>query len=124
MRPSLEALGRFNIERSTTRFKQSFCPANTRLLFELHLLVGFSALTHHSDHLHLNHLYIAPAAQGRGLGAWLLDRTLREAGTAILPVRLIALRASPANAFYLRHGFRVSHEDEWDIHYERGLCST
>ena len=32
---------------------------------------------------------------------------------------LLALRGSDANRFYLRHGFTVQAQTEWDIAYER-----
>lgn len=35
-----------------------------------------------------------------------------------LPVRLGALRQSQSNDFYLKKGFRKTHEEEWDICYE------
>jgi hypothetical protein len=36
-----------------------------------------------------------------------------------MPVHLCALRDSPSNRFYQRHGFVRTAEDEWDIYYVR-----
>lgn len=119
MRPSLEAIGRFDVERSTARFRASFHAAATTLLHENETLVGFFALRREPDHLHLDHLYVAPAAQSRGIGGAAMQRVINAADALRLPLRLGALRASRANAFYVRHGFRLTHEDDWDLHYER-----
>jgi GNAT superfamily N-acetyltransferase len=51
----------------------------------------------------LDHLYIAPAHQGAGLGTRLLVEAKRIGGA---PLRLWAFqRNHPARAFYRRHGF-------------------
>jgi len=52
----------------------------------------------------VEHLYVAPAAQGRGLGARLLG--LAQARAASLELQVFQ-RNQPARAFYERHGFRL-----------------
>lgn len=71
------------------------------------------------DHLLLDHFYIVPLHQGKGVGAAVLDTILSDADTQALPVRLGALRGSGSNRFYQRHGFVKTHESEWDIYYSR-----
>ncbi len=119
MRPSLEAIGRFDVARSTERFRASFDPAVTTMILDGDTLVGFYAATRHPDHLHLDHLYVNPAAQSRGIGGRALQRVIDVAESLGLPIRLGALRASRSNPFYRRHGFEVTHEDEWDLYYSR-----
>jgi hypothetical protein len=41
-----------------------------------------------------------------------------------LPVHVDALRDSPSNRFYLRHGFTKVGESEWDITYRRASASS
>ncbi len=75
-------------------------------------LVGFAALRPG----HLDHLYVAPAAQGRGVGAALLDAARRASPQGL---RLCVFqRNAKARAFYERRGFRLielrdgSHNEE------------
>jgi len=44
---------------------------------------------------------------------------LRDADARGRAVSVGALRDSAANAFYLRHGFALVSETEWDRHYRR-----
>lgn len=65
-------------------------------------VVGFAAL--HGELL--EHLYVAPGDQGRGVGTALLERARRAS-----PGRLelwTFQRNARARAFYERHGFRVA----------------
>ncbi|MBK1880415.1 GNAT family N-acetyltransferase [Pelagicoccus mobilis] len=119
MRPSLKAIGRFDPQRSAERFKKSFAPQNTEKLIVDRTLVGFVAVTTKNDHLYLDHLYIHPDFQSSGIGSQALTRIIQSADEKQLPIKLNALRSSPSNSFYKRHGFRVTREEEWDIYYER-----
>lgn len=118
MRPSLEAAGRFNQERARRRFLDSFVPNDTTLVFSGKQLLGFFEVRDRGDHLHIDHFYIAPSEQGRGLGSMILQWFLRDAAERDLPVRLMALKGSPANGFYRLHGFEVMRQEEFDTHYQ------
>jgi GNAT superfamily N-acetyltransferase len=119
MRESLERLGRFDPARARERFLASFDPAFCRFILVDEIKAGFVLLRPQSDHLLLDHLYIAPAHQGNGVGAAVLHAVLAEADALALPVRLGALRDSDSNRFYRRHGFVKTAESEWDIYYVR-----
>ncbi len=80
--------------------------------------MGFFAVRNNGDHLYLDHLYIAPAEQARGIGSMILQWVLRDATEQDLPVRLMALNGSPANGFYRLHGFETVTQDELDTHYQ------
>jgi GNAT superfamily N-acetyltransferase len=80
---------------------------------------GFVAVKPADGHLLLDHLYIRPEFQGRGIGAAVLAAIFARADAEGLPVRVGALRESASNRFYVRHGFRQVSEEEWDIHYLR-----
>ncbi|SMP26853.1 GNAT family N-acetyltransferase [Shimia sagamensis] len=118
MQPSLEAVGRFNQERARRRFLDTFVPADTTLVFSGKQLLGFFELRDRGDHLYLDHFYIAPEQQGRGLGSMILQWVLRDAAERDLPVRLMALKDSPANKFYRLHGFEVVAQEEFDTLYQ------
>lgn len=118
MRESLQQLGRFDPIRARTRFLSNFVPADTRKVLVAGRLAGFYVIQRHDDHLYLDHLYIAPAYQNNGLGGTILNDVKRLAWQLKLPVRLGALKKSRANAFYLHHGFVITHQAQWDIYYE------
>jgi GNAT superfamily N-acetyltransferase len=119
MRESLERIGRWDPARSRERFRTVFSPEHTR-----HILVGghpagFVVVKPHGGALVLDHLYIRPAWQGRGVGGAVLAQVFREADALALPLRVVALRESASNRFYLRHGFQPAGREEFDNHYVR-----
>lgn len=118
MQPSLEAVGRFDPARARSRFLDRFVPEETTCLHIGSELVGLYVLRRRDDHLYLDHLYFTDACQGQGLGREVVATLQSEARKAGLPIRLMALRGSPANGFYLSCGFTRAGEDEFDIHYE------
>ena len=65
-------------------------------------VAGFAAVR--DDHL--DHLYVAPAAQRRGVGAALLAAA-QQASPAGLSLHVFQ-RNAPARRFYERHGFRLT----------------
>ncbi len=119
MRESLESIGRFDLQRARDRFLFSFEPAFCRFVVVDGVSVGFVLAKPAASHLALEHLYIVPAHQGRGIGSAVLDSILADADSRSLPVKVCALRDSDSNRFYQRHGFLKIEETEWDIYYMR-----
>jgi ribosomal protein S18 acetylase RimI-like enzyme len=119
MRESLERIGRFDPARARARFRSGFSPAHTHYVVVDGMRTGFVVVKPADDHLLLDHLYIRPQFQGRGIGASVLAEIFARADAAALPVRVGALRESASNRFYLRHGFRKVGEEKWDIYYLR-----
>ena len=119
MRDSLERIGRFDPVRARERFRTSFSAAHTRHILINNEHAGFVAVKPIVRGLLLDHLYIRPAFQNRGIGAWALEQVFGEADAARQTLRVGALRESDSNRFYLRHGFTKTDEDEWDIYYIR-----
>ncbi|WP_019936240.1 GNAT family N-acetyltransferase [Bordetella sp. FB-8] len=117
MQPSLERLDRFDPERSRRRLRAGFVPARMRWICLNGERVGFYSLFAHESAWCLDHFYLHPCAQGRGVGSAVMR--LLCAQTQEAPMRVAALRASESNAFYRRHGFVRTGESEWDIEYER-----
>ena len=119
MRESLERIGRFDPQRARDRFLSGFDPARTRHVLLDGQRVGFFAVRPQDDGLLLDHLYVAPQAQGRGVGAAVMAGVLADADARGLPVRVGALRGSDANRFYVRCGFELVEQGEWDNLYRR-----
>jgi GNAT superfamily N-acetyltransferase len=119
MRESLERIGRFDPVRARERFLNGFEAAATRHIVLNDERVGFLVVKPRAEHLLLDHLYVLPAFQGRGIGGEVLLHVCAEALQARLPIRVGALRESASNRFYLRHGFVKVAEEEFDIYYLR-----
>jgi GNAT superfamily N-acetyltransferase len=113
LRESLERLGRFNPDVARARLKSQFRPEWMQHLVVDGERVGYFTVEPRDGELRLHHLYLRPAAQGQGVGAWVLD-LIKSRG---LPITLAALRDSRANDFYRRHGFRAVEEQDFDIEY-------
>lgn len=117
MRPSLEAMGRFDPQRARERFASQFEPAAMRWVLADGERIGLLTLRRDTDPWHLRHMYLAPGWEGRGIGTWVLEQAKREAAAAGCSIELEALRQSPANRFYQREGFRLVSEQELDLRY-------
>jgi len=119
MRESLQRIGRFDPARARERFAAGFAPEHTRHILVNGDRVGFVVVKPQSEALLLDHLYIAPGAQGQRLGAAVLADVFARADAAALPVRVGALRDSDSNRFYVRHGFELVERAEFDNYYVR-----
>jgi len=117
MRPSLEAVGRFDPVRARDRFLDCFRAADTKIIHAKDGVAGFFVVRRYANHLYLDHLYVALAYQGNGIGRRVIDDLKGEARSAALPIRLMALNNSPANEFYLSCGFEVVSKDALDTLY-------
>ncbi|TIH40050.1 GNAT family N-acetyltransferase [Subtercola vilae] len=142
MRPDLERLGRFDPDRVRQRFLNAFVPEFTSVIeasgageavgaSELpgapaspespapdedrtHVALGVIAVRPEPDALWIEHFYLAPSQQGRGLGSAVLQHVMREHADE-RPFRLDVLQGSPARRLYERHGFEFEREDEVDV---------
>jgi GNAT superfamily N-acetyltransferase len=121
MRDSLERIGRFDAQRARERLRDGFAPDCTRHIVVDGQRVGFVTVKRRELDLYLEHFYVRPACQRRGIGSIVLRGIFDEADRQGLPLALGALRGSDANEFYARHGFVRSKETEteWDIYYVR-----
>ena len=119
MRESLERAGRFDPHRARDRFLTSFDPAFCRFIEACGVRVGFVSLRPQQDPWLLEHLYIVPEHQGKGIGAAVLRQIFADADAHRVSIRVGTLRGSESNRFYQPHGFRQAEEAEWDIFYLR-----
>ncbi len=119
MRESLERVGRFDPERARERLKNSFYPEHTQFIVLDGERIGFYTFRPLADGFHLDHLYIHPAHQARGVGSFVMQHLIAQAEEKQMPIHVGALRESASNRFYQRHGFVPVREDAWDIYYVR-----
>ena len=119
MRESLERVGRFDPMRARERLRSSFSPEHTLFVVVEDAKVGFYATRPTPEGLQLDHLYVHPDYQGRGIGGIVLRSIISEADKRGIPVLVGALKESASNRFYQRHGFALSKEEDWDNYYVR-----
>jgi ribosomal protein S18 acetylase RimI-like enzyme len=119
MRESLERVGRFDPERARERLRSSFVPECARFVVLAGERIGFLATQDGPDGVQLDHLYIHPGYQSRGIGSAVLKQVLAAADERRMAVLVGALKESASNRFYERHGFVLVSEGEWDNYYVR-----
>jgi len=92
--------------RDTLTMRAEFIASNvTYSAMEDAGAAGFYVLTDEGDGLHLDHLWIAPHAMGRGIGRALFEHALAQ--TTKLGHRTLKIEADPnAEGFYSRMGAR------------------
>ncbi|GAA2433210.1 GNAT family N-acetyltransferase [Streptomyces mauvecolor] len=115
MRPDLERLGRFDEHRVRQRFRDAFVPEHMSIVLADGAFAGCVALRPAEDCRWLEHFFLSPDLQGRGLGSAVLRTVLNRADADGLDVRLNVLRGSAARRLYERHGFTVESEDPVDV---------
>lgn len=119
MRESLERVGRFDPARARERLRCTFQPEHTRLILVQGKTIGFYATRPIHEGWQLDHLYLLPLHQGRGIGGAILRELCAEADARALTLRVGALKESRANRFYQQHGFTLAEAGEWDNYYQR-----
>lgn len=119
MRESLECVGRFDPVRARERLKNGFKVECARHILADGVHAGFFVVKPSDHTVLLEHLYIHPDYQGRGIGAVVMQTIIAQAKSLGLPITLKALKESRSNSFYRYHGFVEIERDEWDISYQR-----
>ncbi|MFJ4776082.1 GNAT family N-acetyltransferase [Streptomyces sp. NPDC088762] len=119
MRSDLERLGRFDEHRVRQRLRDSFSPRHTSVIVADGVFAGCVTLRPAGDGRWLEHFYLAPLLQGRGLGSAVLRALLERTDADGVPVRLNVLQGSAARRLYERHGFTVEAQDPIDVYMVR-----
>jgi len=114
MRPDLERLQRFDPVRVRERFLNSFQPEHTFVIHSDGVDAGVIAVRPEAEARWIEHFFIAPAHQGKGLGGAVLQHVM-AASVDERPFRLDVLQGSPARRLYERHGFVLETEDPVDV---------
>ncbi|MEU1408669.1 GNAT family N-acetyltransferase [Streptomyces sp. NPDC005728] len=115
MRADLERLGRYDEQRVRQRLRNAFAPAHTWVIEVDGAFAGCVSLRPAEDAHWLEHFYLAPHVQGRGIGAAVLRDLLEPCDRAGTLVRLNVLQGSEARRLYERHGFVLETEDPVDV---------
>ncbi|MFE1380911.1 GNAT family N-acetyltransferase [Streptomyces sp. NPDC058740] len=121
MRDDLVRLGRYDEHRVRRRLRDEFRPEHTSVVEVDGAFAGCVAFGphEHKPGRYLAHFYLAPEAQGRGLGTAVLATLLDRADAEGVPVRLTVVRGSAARRLYERAGFTVESEDPIDVRMVR-----
>ena len=114
MRPDLERLGRFDPVRVRERFLNAFQPEHAYVIHADGVDAGVIAVRPEADARWIEHFFIAPTHQGKGLGGAVL-RHVMAASVDERPFRLDVLQGSAARRLYERHGFVLESEDPIDV---------
>jgi GNAT superfamily N-acetyltransferase len=115
MRADLERVGRYDEHRVRQRLRDSFSTRYTTVVMSGRELAGCVTVRPAGDRQWLEHFYLAPHHQGRGLGTAVLRTVLERADAEGRAVALKVLRGSAARRLYERHGFVVEAEDPVDV---------
>ncbi|WP_405907997.1 GNAT family N-acetyltransferase [Streptomyces sp. NBC_00828] len=129
MRPDLERLGRFDERRVRQRLRDSFSVRYTSVVVVDGAFAGCVTLRPGEEEGEgdgegagagdgcqwLEHFYLDPRFQGRGLGSAVLCALLDRVDAERATVRLNVLRGSAAQRLYRRHGFTVETQDPVDV---------
>lgn len=124
MRDHLERVGRFTPERSRQVFRGHFDEPGLRLILVGDAVAGCVGFRAGPRFVTLDSFYLARRFQNGGLGSAIFRALLAEADALGKPMRLEVLKQSPADRFYLRHGFTPIGEGEHDVMFERPLPGT
>jgi GNAT superfamily N-acetyltransferase len=115
MRADLERLGRYDEHRVRQRLRDSFSPQYTSVIEAGGAFAGCVTVRPAEDGRWLEHFYLGPGFQGRGLGSAVLRTLLRQFDADSVTVRLNVLQGSAARRLYERHGFTVEEQDPIDV---------
>lgn len=117
MRPDLERLGRYDEHRVRQRMRDAYAPEHTQIIEVDGELAGSISVRPETSSAArwLEHFYLSPHHQGRGLGTAVLGTVLATADAERATVRLNVLQGSPARKLYERHGFVTESEDSIDV---------
>lgn len=115
LKADLERLGRYDAQRVRQRLHDGFDPTRTRIIEVGGVFAGSIALRAADDGHWLEHFYLDPDLQGRGIGTAVLRHELLLADQKGFVVRLNVFQGSPARRLYERHGFSVDREDSIDL---------
>jgi GNAT superfamily N-acetyltransferase len=116
LRNDLTRLGRFDEEKVRQRFRNAFDSVHTWIIEADSSFVGCIAFKPTLDGYLLEHFYIHPNYQGKGVGSQVLKNLLEQNYVKGKRVTLNVLQGSSARRLYERFGFKVESEDPIDVY--------
>ncbi|MGG1639649.1 GNAT family N-acetyltransferase [Paenibacillus sp. FSL K6-3182] len=116
LRNDLTRLGRFDEEKVRQRFRNAFDCIHTWIIEVDSSFVGCIAFKPTLEGYLLEHFYIHPNYQGRGIGSQVLKKLLEQNDVKGKRITLNVLQGSSARHLYERFGFKVDSEDLIDVY--------
>jgi ribosomal protein S18 acetylase RimI-like enzyme len=113
MRWIIERLFGWNQAEQDASFASQFRVEDARLIMMDDQRVGWVQTQQGAGVVTLHQLYVVPALQRRGIGTQVLRMVIQEARNRVQPLKVAVVKINPAKGLYDRHGFRVTHEDEY-----------
>ncbi len=105
--------GGWDDRKERHRHARNFALYDYRVIHFQGASCGIAALDLTDKCLKLNQIFIAPAYQGRGIGARCMAMLFAEAGRLGVPIQLRVMKVNPrARELYTRLGFSVADETE------------
>lgn len=120
LRGDLGRLGRYDEWGVRERMRRSFRPEWTRIISVDGSDMGCITARTDGPVRWIEHFYLEPAVQGRGVGSEVLRRVTAEAFAG--STRLNVLQGSKARRLYERHGFITDSEDDVDVYMTLRPC--
>lgn len=124
MRADLERLGRYDGHRVRQRLRDSFSVRYTSIVMAGGEFAGCVTVRPAGGRQWLEHFYLDPHRQGRGLGSAVLRGVLERTDAQGATVGLNVLQGSAARRLYERHGFAVEAQDPVDVFMVRPPGAT
>jgi GNAT superfamily N-acetyltransferase len=113
MRWIIERLFGWDQAKQDVSFESQFRVDDVRLIMMDGQRAGWIQ-THQSESaVTLHQFYVVPALQRRGIGTQVLEMVIQEARDQGKHLKVAVVKINPAKSLYDRHGFRVTHEDEY-----------
>jgi GNAT superfamily N-acetyltransferase len=113
MRWIIERLFGWNQAEQDASFATQFRLNDARLIMMDDQRVGWIQAQQSESAVTLHQFYVVPALQRRGIGTRILEMVIQEARNQKKPLKVAVVKINPAKDLYNRHGFRVTHEDEY-----------
>jgi GNAT superfamily N-acetyltransferase len=113
MRWIIERLFGWNQAEQDASFASQFKVDEARLIMMDDQRVGWIQTQQDVNAVILHQFYVLPALQRRGIGTQVLRMVIQEARDQREPLNVAVVKINPAKSLYDRHGFRITHEDEY-----------
>ena len=113
MRSIIERLFGWDEVRQDKNFAQFFKLDEVRIITADEQDVGWIQEQIEDTTINLGSFYVTPVMQRRGVGTQVLRILLAHARNQAKAITLAVVKINPAVHFYEKHGFRITHEDEY-----------
>jgi len=116
MRWIIERLFSWDEQRENEKFTAQFNVAGSKIIVVNGQDVGWLQTQVGQDALWLQSLYVMPSMQRRGIGTEVLRLLMERAHSERKALTLGVVKINPALQFYERHGFKITHQDEYKFY--------